>query len=231
MKRASMYLVLVVILVTLTGRAAASDDKLFIESRLSNFIQKFYDGDDEMQIKFGSIPAALRGKPAIRSVSFAKIPDMQGEGVCLVDIEGKNNRDRSVYVPFRVIRKLKIFVLNASCRKGHVIRPDDLSSRETYQNERRAGFPTNIEEVNGRVLTRDVPAGTAIAYAFLEEPILIQKGEIVNIIAENMRLTVQSKGKAMEKGKKGESIRVKNISSDKEITGKVINGNTILVSF
>ena len=54
---------------------------------------------------------------------------------------------------------------------------------------------------------------------------------IAALRAENKNLYVRAKGKALEKGRMGDSIRVKNMSSDREIIGKVVSGNKILVSF
>ena len=42
---------------------------------------------------------------------------------------------------------------------------------------------------------------------------------------------VRTKGKAMEKGRMGDSIRVKNALSEKEIFGKVVDDNTVFVKF
>jgi flagella basal body P-ring formation protein FlgA len=50
-------------------------------------------------------------------------------------------------------------------------------------------------------------------------------------VVENKKLMVRAKGKAMEKGRVGESIRVKNTLSEKEVFGKVVDDNTILVKF
>jgi flagella basal body P-ring formation protein FlgA len=69
-----------------------------------------------------------------------------------------------------------------------------------------------------------------ITLKVLEDPTAIQKGEVVNITAQNRRLLVQGKGTALEKGKMGDVVRVKS-TSGKEIAGKVTGSNTVSVEF
>jgi flagella basal body P-ring formation protein FlgA len=232
MKKRIICLAFMAALVFLTGMDAYSQDQSFIEAKIGDFIRKIYNDDDDLQIKFGNIPAPLRGRPNVKNINFAKAPDAKGDGVCLVEIvDDKNNRDRSVYVPFRAIKKTKVFILTHSGKKNDLLRPESVTTKETLFNEKKPGYPSRLDDIVGRTLKKDVAAGTVITYSMLDDPVVIQKGEIVNIVAENKKLMVQAKGKAMEKGRVGESIRVKNTLSEKEIFGKVVDDNTILVKF
>jgi len=232
MKNNLIFSAFILIIVFLTGANAYSQDKLFIESKISDFVKKIYSEDDDLQIKFGNIPLPLRGRPNVKNISFAKAPDIKGDGVCLVEIvDGKSNRDRSLFVPFRSMKKTKIYVMNHSGKKGDVLRGDSVTARETQFNEKKPGYPSTLNDILGRTLKKDVTGGTVISYSILDDPVIIQKGEIVDIIAENKKLIVQTKGKALEKGKIGDSIKVKNTLSEKEIFGKVVDDNTILVKF
>lgn len=232
MKKRIICLAFMAALVFLTGMDAYSQDQSFIEAKIGDFIRKIYNDDDDLQIKFGNIPAPLRGRPNVKNINFAKAPDAKGDGVCLVEfVDDKNNRDRSVYVPFRAIKKTKVFILTHSGKKNDLLRPESVTTKETLFNEKKPGYPSRLDDIVGRTLKKDVAAGTVITYSMLDDPVVIQKGEIVNIVAENKKLMVQAKGKAMEKGRVGESIRVKNTLSEKEIFGKVVDDNTILVKF
>jgi len=48
--------------------------------------------------------------------------------------------------------------------------------------------------------------------------VLVQAGAIVSIIAENRRLAIQSNGKALDKGRMGETVRVKSLTREKKCT-------------
>ena len=42
----------------------------------------------------------------------------------------------------------------------------------------------------GKVLKKDVPTNTIMTNQMLEEPVAVQRGEIVNIVAENKKLLI-----------------------------------------
>lgn len=228
--RRLMILLLLLMLVLAYGNLFAQEQS-FIETRLTNFIKKIYDESEEIGVRFGNIPAQLKVRQNIRNMSFVRLPDGRGDGLCLVEIEGKNRRVQNVYVSFRVIKKTRVFVMTENGKRGDVIRRDSVAVRETNLNDRRSAYPSRLEDVVGKTLKKDVPEGTVITSQLLDNPIVIEKGEVVNIIAENSRLVVRAKGRALEKGKMGDSIRVKNTSSDREIYGKVVGDNAIFVSF
>lgn len=221
---------LIMFLCLLAQGGMCSQDQSMVEASLTNFIKKMYDKDQDIDVRFTNIPGELRGKPSITDISFVRVPDARGEGLCLVGFGGSNKR-KNAYVPFRVIRKSKVFVLTQDGKRGDVISENLVTQKETNLHERKAVYPSKLEDILGKVLKKDVVAGTVITSALLNDPVLIQKGEMVNIIAENRRLLVQAKGKALEKGKMGDSIRVKNTSSDREIFGKVVGDNTVIVLF
>jgi flagella basal body P-ring formation protein FlgA len=226
-----LVLVFIVAFVCITGINSYSQDQSYIETRISDFIRKICNENEDLKIKFGTIPSPLKGRPNVKNINFTKVPDSKGDGVCLVEVENKNNRDRSFYVPFRIIRKTNIFILTQSGKRSDMLKPESVTAKETLLNEKKPGYPTRLDEIVGRTLKKDVTAGTVITYSKLDDPVAIHKGEIVDVVAENKKLMVRTKGRAMEKGKIGDSIRVKNVLSEKEIFGKVVDNNTILVKF
>lgn len=213
------------------GGIVCAQDQSSAEARLTNFIKKMYDRDEYIEVRLGHMPTDLRGRPNITNISFVRVPDGRGEGLCLVELGGMNRRVKNVYVPFRVVRKTKVFVLTDNARRGDTITENLVAARDTILHGHNSVYPVRVDDILGKVLKRNAVAGTVITASLLDDPILIQKGEMVTIIVENRRLLVQAKGKALEKGRMGETIRVKNVSSEKEIFAKVVGENTVNVSF
>lgn len=213
------------------GGIVCGQDQSSAEVRLTNFIKKMYDRDEYIEVRLGHMPNDLRGRPNITNISFVRIPDGRGEGLCLVELGGMNRRVKNVYVPFRVIRKTKVFVLTDNARRGDTLTENLVAKKDTILHGNNSVYPVRMDDILGKVLKRNAVAGTVITASLLDVPILIQKGELVTIIVENRRLLVQAKGKALEKGRMGETIRVKNVSSEKEIFAKVVGENTVNVSF
>jgi flagella basal body P-ring formation protein FlgA len=103
--------------------------------------------------------------------------------------------------------------------------------RDTYLNGGGTLYPSDLDNVIGKRLKRDMPSGAVVTNQALEDRPILKKGDLVTILAENGRLVVRAKGTTMEKGKVGDTIRVKNVSSGREVMGKVLNSSTIAVHF
>jgi len=94
--------------------------------------------------------------------------------------------------------------------------------------------PNTIRELNkavGLMIKHTVKADTCLKSWMLEKPSIVERGDIVTILAESGGLKVTVPGRVLEKGYLGELIKVQNAMSKKEVYAKVINNLTVRVSF
>jgi flagella basal body P-ring formation protein FlgA len=207
---------------------AVSQPRFSVESQLTEFVKQIY-GDAETEVTF-NLPQQLRGDALARNISFSKVPDLSGDGICLVSVESKGGVETNVYVPFKVLAKRPLYSLKSSMTKGDVLRYSDVTSKQTFLAGGRKGYPRSLEDVVGKSLKRDMAAGEIVTLQVLEDHVAVLKGEVVNMTLENARLLVQAKGTALEKGKMGEVIRIKS-ASGREIKGRVTGSNSVTVQF
>ena len=200
-----------------------------VEDGVIRFIKQYYDDGENVYVRFNNLPEALQEKARVRHIDFVKIPDSKGNGLCLVEIEGRNNRAKTVYVSFKVQSKRKLFVLKQTVRRGDTIRSGDLLVKDTFVTEDGGIYPTRIDDVIGKVAKRDLAAGATVTSQVLEDSFAVQRGDTVDIVADNKRLSVQAKGITLEKGKLGDRVRVKNLTSDKEVVGRVTGNGVVRV--
>jgi len=201
------------------------------EARIVKFVKDFYPGDNAVRVRLATVPAQLREKVKIVNMSFLRIPDVSGEGICAVEIETGPGRMRTVQVPFKVFAKRELYVLKQAGQKGDAIGPKDVVVRETYMNGKGAGYPASMEDVVGKVLKKDVPANTVVTDQILEDRVVVKRGDYVTIVAESSKLVVQARGKTVDKGRIGDVIRVRNMASGKEVAAKVVSGGVVRVEF
>jgi flagellar basal body P-ring formation protein FlgA len=226
-----LFLVLSVHFTALTSFAKEPlDETPAIEKKLMSFIKQFYGEENDLQVKFNTIPEYLKGNTKVKSISFARIPDAQGNGLCLVEFTAKETRERNAYVAFKVFKKKALFMMKNTGKKGDILTASDIVEKDTFLTGATA-YPGSRDEVIGKRLLKELPAGTVITSQALEEQILVRTGEIVNIVVENPRLTIHTSGKALDRGKMGDTVRVKNLTSGKEIYGKVTGSSAVTVEF
>lgn len=201
-----------------------------VEKRLIGFISDYYGQKNDIHIKLNSQPSSLRDETLkIKDINFAKLPDSNGYGICSVELEDKKKTVRNVLVAFKVMNKKKVYVLNENMNKGDIITSDKITVKEVILNEDKRNYPTDREDVVGKLLKRDLNAGSAITKDVIEDHFVIKRNDIVSITIEHKRLLVKAKGRAIDRGKIGDVIRVKNLTSQKEVLGRVTGSGIVNV--
>jgi flagella basal body P-ring formation protein FlgA len=57
----------------------------------------------------------------------------------------------------------------------------------------------------------------------------VQRGDMVRIVLESPVIKVSTPGEALEAGKPGDTIRVKNTSSQREVRAQVVDKQTVRI--
>lgn len=120
-------------------------------------------------------------------------------------------------------------VSSKALSKGEIFTKEGL----TFQKKPFTRLPSdavfNEEEVIGKELKTSLKPGEVIRRSYLNEPLLIKRNQEVLIVARSKNLFVKAKGKALQEGRLGDMIRVRNVLSKKEVWGKVISSNEVEV--
>jgi flagella basal body P-ring formation protein FlgA len=90
---------------------------------------------------------------------------------------------------------------------------------------------TDPREVQGKRITLTVNSQEVLRTSMIETPPLIKKGDRVILIVENEYFKISTFGEAKEDGRKGERVKLMNITSQKEVSGRVLDAHTVHVDF
>ena len=201
-----------------------------VEKRLTELLKEEY-GRTGIYVKLDGTPAQLKHAAGIRSVNLHKVPDVSGKGLAIVEFKAEDGSVRTSYVAFKVFETRKIYYAKRAMTKGSLVAPEDVESKETSVSQSELIYPKDLEALIGKALKKDVAAGTVLTNGMVDSPQVIRKGEMVTIIGENRTLSVRAKGKAEEPGRVGDRIRVRNLSSGREVFGTVTEGRIVSVDF
>ena len=114
-------------------------------------------------------------------------------------------------------------------RKGHVIERDDIYTERMDIRRMPSGAVGKPELLIGKSLRRTIIANIPIVEDMVEHSQLVKRGKSVILLIENRGLKITAAGKIKEKGYVGSSVRAVNMSSQKEVTGVLIDKNTVKV--
>jgi|GEM_PF-2369695 flagella basal body P-ring formation protein FlgA len=73
--------------------------------------------------------------------------------------------------------------------------------------------------------------GMAVLKRFVEVPFAIKRGQLVKVVAEKGGIYVETLGRALQNGRVGDIIKVKNVYSGKIIEGRVKDEESVVVIF
>jgi flagella basal body P-ring formation protein FlgA len=94
----------------------------------------------------------------------------------------------------------------------------------------RRGYYAEFNDIIGNISKRSLKAGTAVNPSMISLPIIVQRGQALTLRVERPSFTVNMKGIALKKGRKGDSIKVKNSSSNKGLFGTIIHRDLVLIN-
>ena len=87
------------------------------------------------------------------------------------------------------------------------------------------------DQAVGARTNRSIAANTILRSDQVESPPLVERGDVVQVVAESKRMKISIQALAREDGARGEVIRVKNLRSKKTIYAKVVDSQTVRVEF
>ena len=94
----------------------------------------------------------------------------------------------------------------------------------------RSEYIKDIAEINGLVPHRLIRAGSPVTKSYFQQPVAVNTGQRVNIILNYHGIKASAKGIIMTRGRIGELVKVKNEASEKILTARVIDSNTVEVT-
>lgn len=94
----------------------------------------------------------------------------------------------------------------------------------------RNEYVKDVAEVVGLVPHRYIRAGSPVTKGYFQQPVAVNSGQRVTIIVNHNGIRVTAKGIVMTRARIGELVKVKNETSEKILTGKVIDAHTVEVS-
>jgi len=116
-------------------------------------------------------------------------------------------------------------------KKGEIIGKDGVHLIRKNISHLPPDVLKEVGKVVGKTVTHNIRENTCLKEWMLERPPMVDKGDLVTIIAESGNLKVTVLGKVLERGCVGELVKVQNIMSKKEIHAKVVNNSIVRVNF
>lgn len=115
--------------------------------------------------------------------------------------------------------------------KGDIITAEDIHLERKNISRLNQDILKDIDQAIGLMVKHDIKENDCIKDWMLKKTPIVSKGDMVTILAEHGNIKITAPGRILEKGYKGDYIRVQNAMSKKSVYAKVINGSIVTVDF
>lgn len=197
---------------------------------IKEFLEQGLDEDLELDVFGGQdsffIPEA---KSAKIMVSDLKYDETQNKFSVNVEIfaDGKSAAKSSLIGKYYIMEE--VYVPARNMDKGEILQESDLKKIKIRSTRIKPMNVTDISKLEGQEVKRALKVGKLISNKEIGQPLLVHKGDNVDLLYKTKQMQIIAKGNVQEDGAKGQKIEVENTQSHKKIYGTVISADTIEV--
>lgn len=163
------------------------------------------------------------------SIAEATLDPRSGRFSAVVETpsgDGRTTRQRIAGAAFETI---EVPVAARPLGRDGVVTDADIDWIKVRADRVQAGIAIDPTEIVGMAVKRPVRAGEPLRLRDLSRPVLIERNELVTMILRSDFMTLTARGRALEDGAQGDTVRVRNERSNKTVLGRVIDAHTVVV--
>ena len=138
---------------------------------------------------------------------------------------------KRIRISARVDLYAEVLVASRFLQRHHELEEKDIQ----WVNRNVAFLPndivTEMSDVLGRRTTLSINGQEVFRKGMVEFPPLVKRGDRVIMAIENRQFKITTWGEVKDEGRKGDRITLVNLSSRKEVHGRVLDANTVLVDY
>jgi len=124
-----------------------------------------------------------------------------------------------------------VFVATRSLSPGTVLTDHDVRTIQKWVRRIHPQAVSSLEDVVGKRLSTQIPAGAEFQTFMLKEAPLVRKGRMVKVVFDNGPMQIITLGLSEEDGIAGSMVRVRNITSNKIIYARVLSDSLVGIEY
>lgn len=210
------------LLLPLCAFAQTDDARQALEfAAMSALQQQWQDSDGRVDIALANLDPRLQ-IPACSTPLLAEVRSHNPNGgrvTVRVTCQGESPWTRHIAATVDIFQQ--VVVASTSLSRGTRLALTDLMLEEQNVSQLRGRVYSSTDLLIDMELQRSLTAGTPLTDALIQEPVLIQRGETVVLTATRGSVSIRQTATAMQDGRKGQQISVRNNSSERTIRAVV----------
>lgn len=162
-------------------------------------------------------------------VSEVALDSRSGRFTATVEMPAGDPHATRQRVSGQVFDTLEVPVVVRPINRDGVITDADIDWVKVRADRVQPGTATEIGEVVGMATRRPLRVGEPLRVRDLARPVLVARNELVTMVLRNDFMTLTTRGRALEDGAIGDTVRIRNERSNKTVLGRVVDARTVVV--
>ncbi len=161
-----------------------------------------------------------RGETSI-TVESSQFDTLKEAFTLYLNVSAEHGQNKRLEVEGRIYHIEEVPVLTQALRKGDVIRPYHIKMESMRTTDLKDNYLYSASDLVGMTPRRTIRADIPVKLDDIEKPQIVTKGEVITMTLKKGPLSLTTKGRAMDHGAKGDTIRVMNLSSKRVVEATV----------
>lgn len=169
--------------------------------------------------------ANLKSLAVVTSVELLE-PIREGDVACRVAARGVSGPIEAQFA-LTLLPHPMIVVPRSSLQRGHRIGAEDLQLQQIKRDQMRDEYLTEVSQAIGKEVKTSLAANRPIQRDRLGTPILVRRGDLVEVQVVGGGITVSTNAKAMGDGSASDLIEVETLQPRKRLVGRVVTSGLV----
>ena len=231
----SLLIVLFTILFLHSSIGKTATPKHHSHAAIVKAVQKFLENHQDIKqyaerdIQVEHLDPQLNLNQCSEALQTYLAPGAKTLGKTTVGVRCHAPKAWALYVPARVTLYETVYRTADNLPRGHLISEADIEPVKQDLGRLHRGYFSDKSQLIGKETRRRLRQGHVITPSQVKAPLLVKRGDQVELIARSSPYAVRMSGKAMADGARGDRIRVKNLSSKRIVEGTVTQAGQVTV--
>jgi flagella basal body P-ring formation protein FlgA len=234
--RGRNYLLALLLAVTLPASGAATDANA-VRQAVTAFMQEHAaelrnrsDGIERVEFAINALDPRLTLPGCAASLVVTALPQPRLQPRLNTQVSCSSGNGWSLYVPVELAVYRAVIVAARPLGRGEALGPGDIYPAKLDVTRVQGEYLTEANAALGLELRRPLAQESPLLADDLLQPLLIRRGEAVNLSAAGDAVAVSMPGIALTDGRRGEQIRVRNQSSSRVVQGRVVAAGRVEIT-
>ena len=226
-RRTSLLLVAAVTLLPLAAATQPINQTAVVEAAKAFLTAEAGASGGAVQIDVAPLDPRLRLAPCGQPLHAQFPPGAQMAHRTTVSVECPERSGWRIHLRATVSRQVEATAWRHDLPRGHLVTPADTVAVSLAQHHLPRNAVSAPEQAWGAVLRQPVRAQQPVRAHVLDRPPLVSKGEQISLTVADAPITISATVIALADGAAGDRIKVRSLSSDREIDVVVVGRGVV----